>query len=297
MHQKEFENYLKFEKRFSEHTLLAYKKDLDQFWQFIKDTYQLQPEAITSKHLRSWVVEMINSGQSARTIARKVASVRAYFKFLMKQNIIDKNPASRMVLPKTQQLLPQYLQQKEIDKLFEQLFNKAENSFPVIRDKVMLALLYGTGMRRSELINLKINDLDLRQAKIKVLGKGKKVRIIPVGQLLIKILNDYLDLRTNTFPDSIVPELLLTDKGKSLYPKFVYNKVKQYLGMVTTLEKKSPHILRHTFATHLTNNGADLNAVKELLGHSSLAATQIYTHNSIDRLKEIYQQAHPSAGE
>ena len=196
--------------------------------------------------------------------------------------------------PKTGKRLPAFVEEQKMDSLLEDI--TFPEGFKGLRDKLVLEILYQTGIRRSELIHLQISDIDFQNQLIKVLGKGNKERLIPINRQLSLLINDYLALRKTTFPDLLeIGQLMLTDKGKPMYPKFVYNLVKKYLSYVTTQEHRSPHILRHSFATHLSNNGADLNAIKELLGHSSLAATQIYTHNTIDRLKEIYQQAHPKA--
>lgn len=295
MHKASFENYLKYEKRFSAHTLTAYLKDLDQCAYYCQQVFQLSLLEIKHEHLRSWIVFLMEEGNAASTVNRKIASLKTYYKYLLRKEVIKKNPAARLILPKKGKKLPQYLQPKELQKLITLWFEKEENTFAFYRDRLMIALLYGTGMRRAELIGLSYSGVDLQKRQIKVLGKGNKERIIPIGNFLVELLQQYLKEKETVFPTHHVQEVLLTDKGKPLYPKFVYNKVNHYLGLVTTLDQKSPHILRHTFATHLTNNGADLNAVKALLGHSSLAATQVYTHNSIERLKEVYENAHPKA--
>ena len=298
MHVKAFEQYLRYEKRLSPHTLIAYLSDLDQFHTYLQLTYQIQGlEEILHFHIRSWMVQLITEGMTAATVARKSATLKTYFRFLLKQGHLEKNPMLKINTPKIGKRLPAYLQEKEIQTLFKKVDYFATEDFAARRDQLILLLLYSTGMRRAELIKLKMRDVFLKEKVLKVLGKGNKERMIPFGRDLHDMIIQYIEIRNATFSEGGLPELLLTDKGKPMYPKFVYNTVKKYLSMVTTAEKKSPHILRHTFATHLSNNGAELNAIKDLLGHSSLAATQVYTHNSIEQLKKIYQKAHPKAGE
>ena len=231
---------------------------------------------------------------SPKSINRKLSTLKSLFQFLLKKEKIEIDPMLKVVSPKTGKRLPAFVEEQKMDSLLEDI--TFPEGFKGLRDKLVLEILYQTGIRRSELIHLQISDIDFQNQLIKVLGKGNKERLIPINRQLRLLINDYLALRKTTFPDLLeIGQLMLTDKGKPMYPKFVYNLVKKYLSYVTTQEHRSPHILRHSFATHLSNNGADLNAIKELLGHSSLAATQIYTHNTIDRLKEIYQQAHPKA--
>lgn len=298
MHIKAFEQYLQYEKRLSPHTLTAYLGDLDQFFQFLKLTYHIQNiEEVEHFHVRSWMVQLISEGLSTSTVARKSASLKTYFRFLLRQGHLQQNPMLKISTPKVGKRLPAYLQEKEMQALFEKISYFSTGEFPALRDQLMLALLYGTGMRRAELIGLKEKDVFLKEKTLKVLGKGNKERIVPFGKIVHDLIIQYIELRNATFPGSENGALLITDKGKALYPKFVYNTVKKYLSLLTTAEKKSPHVLRHSFATHLSNNGAELNAIKDLLGHSSLAATQIYTHNSIEQLKKIYKKAHPKAGD
>ncbi len=297
MHIKAFEQYLRYEKRLSPHTLTAYLGDLDQFFEFIKTTYQTTNlEEIEHFHIRSWMVQLITEGLSTATVARKSASLKTYFRFLLKQGRLQQNPMLKISTPKVAKRLPAYLQEKELQTLFEKVSYFSNDEFPALRDQLILALLYGTGMRRAELIGLKVQDVFLAEKTLKVLGKGNKERKIPFGHMVHDLIIHYIEVRDATFPETNT-RLLLTDKGKPLYPKFVYNTVKKYLSLITTAEKKSPHVLRHSFATHLSNNGAELNAIKDLLGHSSLAATQIYTHNSIEQLKKVYKKAHPKAGD
>ncbi len=298
MHINAFEQYLRYEKRLSSHTLTAYQSDLRQFVDFLQKTYEIDAvEDIDAMHIRSWMVQLISEGRSAATIARKAATLKSYFRFLLKQGHLFQNPMQKVMTPKLGKRLPVYLQEKEMAALFEKLAVAGTGEFWALRDRLMLALLYGAGLRRGELIYVKTVNIDLEGKALKVLGKGNKERLVPFGEMVKELVELYLDARQEAFPDVGYGELLLTDKGQPLYPKFVYNKVTKYLSMVTTLEKKSPHTLRHTFATHLSNNGAELNAIKELLGHSSLVATQVYTHNSIEQLKKVYQKAHPKAKE
>ncbi len=287
--------YITFEKRFSKHTIKAYKTDLEQFKTYLITTYSLSTNSeITHHHVRSWIISLMKEDVSTRSINRKLSTLKSLFQFLIKKGKLDKNPMLKVVMPKTGKRLPVFVEQGPMEMLFENVpFSK---DFEGVRDRLIMDLFYQTGMRRSELIYLQISDIDFQGQAIKVLGKGNKERIIPINRDLRLQISNYLELRENTFPDLLsIGQLFLTKKGKPLYPKLVYNLVKKYLGMVTTQEERSPHILRHSFATHLSNNGADLNAIKELLGHASLAATQVYTHNSIERLKEIYEQAHPKA--
>ena len=289
-----FLQFLEYEKRFSPHTLLAYKKDLEQFTQFIEDDCGIfSIEEVQHPHIRSWIVELLAQGKSARTVRRKLSTLKTYYRFLLQRAEIVQNPMLKVTAPKEGKRLPVFIHAEELDTLFEQIIFPGD--YLSQRDRMILEILYSTGMRRSELIALKINDFDLGRNQIRILGKGNKERLIPFGPKLKEQLNHYLELREKTFPATLEESLLLTKKGQPLYPKLVYNTVKKYLSLITTVEQKSPHVLRHSFATHLSENGAELNAIKELLGHSSLAATQIYTHNSIEKLRKVYQKAHPKA--
>lgn len=289
-----FISYLKNEKRLSPHTVLAYKKDLAQFSTFVLETFETTfPDQATFKEIRSWVVHLSNQKLANTSINRKIASVKAFFAFLLRKKKILKNPTLRIQSLKTPSRPPVFIAESGMEMLLEEIDFK--NNFVGKRDQLILEFLYGTGIRLSELINIKPSDLDLFGSKISVLGKRNKYRIIPIPSKLRLKLTSFLGKRATEFP---TPDnfLFLTVKGKKLYPVLVQRLVKKYLSLVSTQSKKSPHVLRHTFATHLLNNGADLNAIKELLGHSSLSATQIYTHNSIEQLKNIHKQAHPKAG-
>jgi len=291
MDVQSFINYLSFEKRYSAHTITSYQNDLNQFFGYLEKIYRLTDIGIISHfHIRSWMVELMDIGVSPRSINRKLSSLKSFFKYLLRQERIKVNPMNKIVAPKAGKRLPSYIRESEMSKLSEL---KANSDYSTYRDYLIMHILYYTGIRRSELINLKDKDINL-SGGIKVLGKGNKERIIPVLPDLMKEIKEYQIIRNNSF-EGKSEFLLLTDKGVKLYPKFVYNTVKRYLSLVTTSQKKSPHILRHSFATHLSNRGAELKAIKELLGHANLSATQIYMHNSVDKLKETYNSAHPKA--
>ncbi|MFQ5446416.1 MAG: tyrosine-type recombinase/integrase [Saprospiraceae bacterium] len=294
MNQERFFQYLRYEKRYSPHTLTAYASDLGQFTDFLENTYAISaPAEVTHFHIRSWTVDLLQRGNVARSINRKLSCLKTFFKFLREQGEIKSNPMATVIAPKTGKRLPVFVKEDSMSLLFERV--DFGEGFAGARNRLVMEVLYCTGMRRSELVNLKIENVDFTTNQLKVLGKGNKERLIPVARHLVSLIQSYLQLRNAEFPQSPHEHLFLTNKGQPLYPSFVYKLVKRYLSYVTTLEQRSPHVLRHSFATHLSNSGADLNAIKELLGHSSLAATQVYTHNSIERLRKVYQQAHPKA--
>ena len=294
MSKESFLQYLEFEKRFSVHTILAYKKDLEQFLHYTQHTFDItDPKDITHQHIRSWVVSLIGQKVKAQSIRRKLSSLKSYFKFLMQRKALAQDPMLKVVTPKVGKRLPVVVHADNLKVLFDEIVFPL--GFSGLRDRLLLELLYHSGIRRSELIGLCWEDFDMAKQTFKVLGKGNKERLIPFGGALKTLLYSYQEAREATFEDNATKELLVTDKGRKLYPKLVYNIVKRYLSMVSTVEQRSPHVLRHSFATHLSENGADLNAIKSLLGHSNLAATQIYTHNSIEKLKKVYQKAHPKA--
>lgn len=291
MHVEEFIDHLRKEKRYSQHTLNSYLKDISQFREHITETFEAtHASEVSHFYIRSWMVQLMDNGITARSINRKLSALRTYFKYLMRQGVIKKDPTLKIDPPKTSKRLPVYLERAQTDKLFE--LTDMATGFDGARDRAILEILYGTGMRKAELIALKDSDVDFARRQIKVLGKGNKERIVPISEGLVVTIQDYMQLRDERFTTDT---LLVTDKGAPLYPKLVYNIVRKFLNLVTTLDKKSPHVLRHTFATHLSNNGAELNAVKDLLGHSSLAATQVYTHNNIEKLKEVFKRSHPKA--
>lgn len=293
MYVDSFINFLQHEKRYSPHTVISYQNDLSQFTDFLAAEYELdKPLEVNHFHVRSWMVRLMEAGISPRSINRKLSTLKSYFKYLLKRELVKINPTLKIVAPKTSKRLPVYVERINMEELFEKVAFK--EGYAGARDRMVLDILYCTGMRLSELLNLKESDIDLIKRELKVLGKGNKERIIPFDRNLEQSIREYLEVKHAAFGES-TPYILLTDKGQQMYPKFVYNLVKHFLSLVTTVDKRSPHVLRHTFATHLSNSGADLNAIKELLGHSSLAATQVYTHNNIEKLKEIYKIAHPKA--
>ncbi|SDL98645.1 integrase/recombinase XerC [Daejeonella rubra] len=288
-----FIRYLQFEKRFSPHTVTAYKKDLDQFSEFI---VSVEPELlkITHQHIRTWIVKLMDQGIEARTINRKISALRSFYKFLQREELIENSPMIHVRAPKIPKRLPVVITEQKMDILLDAK-DVFSNDFTGIRDRLVIELLYGTGMRLAELVNLSDNDINVYEQQIKVLGKRNKERIIPISNSLAKLIGDYKLQKLSRNFDNKSSTLIVTNEGKNVYPKFIYRTVNLVLSFISTHDKKSPHILRHSFATSLLNRGADLNAIKELLGHSSLAATQVYTHNSVERLKSIYKQAHPKA--
>ncbi|MEM0938167.1 MAG: tyrosine-type recombinase/integrase [Bacteroidota bacterium] len=288
----DFIKYLSSEKRYSTHTLQAYKNDLVQFQKFLMHEFELDdPIHVKDFHIRGWIVALAEKNISARSVNRKIATLKSFYTFLLARDYVESNPAHQLKPLKTKKNLPAFIKESEAKDLLDR--TEFPEGFTGLRDKLLLELFYGTGTRLSELMNLKHEDLNLFENTICVLGKRNKERIIPIGRTLTYLIKEYLIWKKK---EGMMSDfLLVTDDGKSLYPMFIYRKVKNYLSQVTTLSKKSPHILRHTFATHLLNKGADLNAVKDLLGHTSLAATQVYTHNSIEKLKAAFDQAHPKA--
>lgn len=294
IHIQSFLDFLKFQKRYSRHTIISYENDLSGFFIFLQDTFnETGLNSITSSFVRTWLASLKEKGISSKTINRKISSLKSFFKHHLKQSVIKVSPMTAIISPKLGKRLPQFVDKKDIDTLFN--YVEFPDTWNGQTDKIMLQLLYNTGIRQSELIGLQERHVDIRNSSIKVFGKGSKERIIPVSNQLISMLQKYISEKKKNQMATGWDYLLVNDKGKKLYPKYVYNVSKKYLSLVTTIDKKSPHIFRHSFATHLTNNGADLNAVKELLGHSSLAATQVYTHNTIEKLKDIYKKAHPKA--
>lgn len=292
---QKFIDYLKFEKRYSPHTLKAYYNDLDQFVNYMQVTYKIEDvNLINHQMIRSWIVQLMGGNNTSRSVNRKLSTLKSYYKYLQKENLIQFNPVLKITPPKTDKKLPEFIDQESMDFLFENI--NFSNDFSGTRDKLIIELFYFTGMRLSELINIKDSDIDLVKLQLKVLGKRNKERIIPFVENLKESILHYEIIRDRDI-EKVEPDnyLFLTKKGKKIYKKLVYRVVKLYLSQVSTLQKNSPHVLRHTFATHMLNNGADLNAIKEILGHANLAATQVYTHNTIEKLKTVYKQAHPRA--
>ncbi len=286
-----FLKYLRSEKRFSEHTVLAYQNDLKQFSSYLEDYYELDDlHKVSDKMVRSWMVELSDIGISARSINRKLSTLKSLYRFSVSKGLSSNNPLVNIIGPKQEQRLPEFIEEKEMMKLFSSL--TFEDSFKGRRDKLMLDLFYQTGMRLSELRGLKINDIDISKKMLKVLGKRNKERLIPLQDEVLKDISSYL-LEREKMAQVHIEALIIDNKGNMCNEKFVYRTVNSYLSAVTLATKRSPHIIRHTFATHMLNRGADLNTIKEILGHANLAATQVYTHNSIDKLKAIYKQAHP----
>lgn len=289
----EFIQYLQYEKRYSTHTVQAYQSDLEQFFLFIELHYSDTPIAhIQHFHIRSWLASLKENDLESRSINRKISTLKSFYKFLLRKGEVSQSPMSKIISPKNAKRLPVFVNQSNMESLLDQAEFPTEYKGHL--DRLILEILYQTGMRRAELLGIKLHDVDLYNHQIKVLGKGNKERIIPIARELQLLIESYIEMR-NQLDHPNETFLLLRENGKPLYPKYVYNVVTAYLGMSTTLDKKSPHVLRHTFATHLLNQGADLNAVKELLGHANLTATQIYTHNTIEKLKDIYKKAHPKA--
>jgi integrase/recombinase XerC len=289
-----FLHYLQYEKRYSKHTIVSYSTDLTQFTKYLSEVYEITDlTTVSHQMVRSWIVTLMDEGLDAKSINRKIACLKSFYKFLHKNGEISKNPMLKVISPKTKKRLPVFVEEQQMNLLLDE-FEFADDFYGK-RDRLILELLYGTGMRLSELIGLTHQSVDNHNNTIKVLGKGNKERIIPIGKKLIDYINNFISEKKNNFECNITEKLIVTNKGEECYPAFVHRTVKRYLSYITTLEKKSPHVLRHTYATHLLNNGADLNSIKELLGHSSLAATQVYTHNSIEKLKKIFEQAHPKA--
>lgn len=290
-----FIDYLKFEKRYSPYTIRSYTDDLVQFFDFLEIQYgQIKLIDISHSFIRSWMASLKERKATARTINRKISTLKSFFKYQLKQGFLDQTPMTNVIAPKLNKRLPVFINEKDSTDLLNSL-NVATEDWDSLNSKMIITLLYNSGMRLSELIHLKENQVDYFKKQIKVLGKGNKERIIPVSADVVEMIKGYIELKRREFAE---PEnlLLVSAKGKKLYPKYAYNLVNKILSRsVKTLDKKSPHVLRHTFATHLMNNGANLEAVKELLGHASLATTQIYTHNSIEKLKEVYKKAHPKA--
>ncbi len=291
-----FIDYLKYEKRSSQHTITAYEEDLVQFFTFLNEKLNIQNVGdVTTNDIRSWIISLLEDEKiQPRSVNRKISTLRAYFRYLVKIKQLQKNPTIGVIAPKTPKKLPQYVDKNDMERLFsDELF---PDTFEGQRDKMIIEMFYDTGIRLSELINIKVQDINFQDNTIRIFGKRSKERIIPFGNRLDELLTIYLDnYEKNISVESENYYIFVTAKGKKLYPEAVYRIVRKYLDMVTTIDKRSPHVIRHTFATHLLNNGADLNAIKTILGHSSLAATQVYTHNSVEQLKSIYKQAHPRA--
>jgi integrase/recombinase XerC len=291
---QDFLNYLKFQKRYSQNTVIAYENDLNSFFDFAAKEIEITGlKEISSQLIRTWLADLKEKKVSPKSINRKISSLKSFFRFCLKINLIESSPVATTVSLKVNKRLPSFVNEKETKDMF------AENDFPDTfhgkMDQLILQIFYQTGMRRNELINLKEQHIDSSDSTIKILGKGNKERKIPVGNVLLKMIDAFIAEKRKESGSATDTFLFINEKGKQLDPKYIYNMVKKNIRKVSTNERASPHVLRHTFATHLTNHGAPLNDVKELLGHSSLASTQVYTHNSIEKLKEVYKQAHPKS--
>lgn len=282
-----FIDYLHFEKRYSEHTLIAYENDLKQFIEFAEIQSIQEFSSLSSSFIRSWIVELIEKGVANKSVNRKLASLRSWYKWLRKEGLVSHNPLNKLKGPKSEKRLPSFAKESEMST--EHLDHYFSADFDGQRDALMVEIFYQTGIRLSELIHLL--DSDTQSGAIKVLGKRNKERIIPINSLLYEKIEAYRSIRNATC--GMTKYLFVLSNGNQLYPNFVYRKIVAYLGTATQLDKKSPHVLRHTFATHMLNRGAGLETLKDLLGHASLAATQVYTHNSFAQLNKVYLQAHP----
>lgn len=290
--KESFLQYISTEKRYSRHTVTSYRNDLDQFMSWLEET---RPGAdllsVTHGDVRGWMISLLEGGASASTVHRKISALRTLVRYMRRHELISGDPVAGLKLPRKPKQLPVFVAEDALAKLLDE-FRFGDN-FSGIRDRIVVEFLYLTGMRRSELINLRDTDVDLSAGQVRVTGKREKQRVIPLSAGFVKSLGLYLEARSEKgFSGNW---FFVTDRGNKMYDRAVYNIVTRYLAMVTTIEKKSPHVLRHTFATHMLNRGADLNSIKELLGHASLSATQVYTHNTFEQLKKIYKQAHPRA--
>lgn len=292
MYIPSFLEYLEFQKRFSKHTIKAYENDLNTFENFMFEENEIEDwKEINHHHIRNWIVELSENDISSRSINRKLSSLKSFYKYLLRDGIVVNNPMSKVQAPKQSKKLLRVVSEKEIDQLFEKV--DFPEGYRGLLHKTILATFYSTGMRLSELIHLKDADVDFDNNRLRVLGKRNKERFLPISKTFKAELISFKEQRELSCNDTAESWFFLNEKSKKLYPKLVYDLVNGYISSVSSIEKKSPHVLRHSFATHMLNRGADLNSIKELLGHSNLSATQIYTHNSVDQLKKTYNQAHP----
>lgn len=292
MFKDEFLSYLRFEKRYSLNSIESYTNDLTQYHNFCINSGSVDLD-LDHKLIRMWIVSLLEKGITPRSVNRKLSTLKIYSKYLIREGILKSNPLDKVIRPKMNKRIPSFVDEIRLNDILDTF--EFGNDYSGIRNQIIIEILYQTGIRRSELTGLKTSSVDIEENNLKVKGKRNKERIIPISPKLTKRISSYLELKEKTFPGINSESLLLTANGLPIYPKLVYRLVNRFLMMVTTLEKKSPHLLRHTFATHLLNKGADINAIKELLGHANLSATQIYTHNKFEKLKDIYQQAHPRA--
>ena len=289
MQQEKFINYLSSEKRFSVHTITSYSNDINQFFLFLSEEYKITSELseVNFQIVRSWIASLLEKGVTPRSVNRKISTLKTFFKFLIREGVIQESPMLKVVAPKSKKRLPLFVEEDQIESLLNGV--EFDDGFIGERDKLIIELFYVTGIRLSELINIKISDLNFDNNLVKVLGKRNKERLIPLSTRIVKELQFFIEKYK-------IDNYLFTNLGGTkVYTKLVYRVVNKYIGKISSINKKSPHILRHTFATHMLNNGADINAIKELLGHANLSATQVYTHNTIEKLKSVYKQAHPRA--
>jgi integrase/recombinase XerC len=292
MYKDDFLHYLRFEKRYSPHTVASYDNDIKQYHMFCEQAGSNSFE-LNSSLIRLWIVSLLETGVSARSVNRKLSTLKTFSRYLIRQGVITVDPLNKVLKPKMSKRIPAFVDEEKLNQVLDN-YEFGEN-FAGKRNQLIIELLYQTGMRRSELVGLKMSSVNFSESQLKVLGKRNKERLIPINNDLGRRLKDYIELRNHNYPMANSDSLLLTLKAQPVYPKLVYRIITEFLKMVTTLDKKSPHVLRHSFATHLLNRGADLNAIKELLGHANLSATQVYTHNTFEKLKDIYKQAHPRA--
>ena len=289
MQQEKFINYLSSEKRFSVHTITSYSNDVNQFFLFLSEEYKITSELseVNFQIVRSWIASLLEKGVAPRSVNRKISTLKTFFKFLIREGVIQESPMLKVVAPKSKKRLPLFVEEDQIESLLNGV--EFDDGFIGERDKLIIELFYVTGIRLSELINIKISDLNFDNNLVKVLGKRNKERLIPLSARIVKELQFFIEKYK-------IDNYLFTNLGGTkVYTKLVYRIVNKYIGKISSINKKSPHILRHTFATHMLNHGADINAIKELLGHANLSATQVYTHNTIEKLKSVYKQAHPRA--
>jgi integrase/recombinase XerC len=291
---EQFLTYIRHEKRYSPHTCESYENDLRQFSGYIGETFEMEVREVKHTQVRDYMIFLLETGMSENSVGRKLSTLRSFYKYLLREEVIDSSPMALIKAPAVPKRLPVFIDDDKMDRLLDskEFF---DDSFPSVRNKVIIETFFGTGMRLAELLHLEDEDVNVYESVVRVLGKGNKERIIPITKQLVNQIEAYIALKNQQNFDNKSAKLFVTDKGKDATRGFVYGIVKSYLTHVTTQDKRSPHVLRHSYATSMLNMGADLNDIKELLGHTSLAATQVYTHNTIEKLKLIYKQAHPKA--
>lgn len=292
-HFGDFLDYIKNIKHYAPNTLISYQKDLEQFFAFSGRDNKYDLEALNHQQIRNWIVYLMENGHSSRTVNRKISSLKTYCRYLVKEGVISTNPVTRVLTPRADKKLPAFVNEKQMNFLLDDVI--FGDDFTGMRNKLIIETFYNTGIRLSELINLRTVDIYDDSPAIKVTGKRNKQRLIPINKDFYHDIQEYIGIRDAAVMQTDGDYLFVTSSGKRLYPRLVYRVVRQYLSIVTTADKKSPHVLRHSFATAILNKGADLNAIKELLGHANLSATEVYTHNTFEKLKSIYKQAHPRA--